>query len=275
MTIEHSLSESSIDKKTVYRICGDRFLTMEFGDEVDLSLNYKAIAMKEVIEQEHIRGICEIFSATVSLTIYYDPFNIKVDDLIRELQELEQKGIAYEKKIPSRVIKVPVLFNDRWTTACMKAHNIFPPDIESVAEYNGLSIEEFIGVYTSTDYWVKYVGFSPGLVAFNSLDPKKELRANQLKEPRTWTPIGAVGIHRSGNCIYAVNSPGGVKMVGRTPILIFDIERQNLVFKDKPVLFRPGDRIRLTPIDEREFLRIEKNIHTYQYEIEEGTYLIQ
>jgi allophanate hydrolase subunit 1 len=62
-------------------------------------------------------------------------------------------------------------------------------------------------------------------------------------------------------------------MVGRTPLLIFDINQKNPAFKDSPALFRPGDRIRLIPLSgEKEYLQIEKNVDSYPYEIEEGTY---
>ena len=255
-----------------YRTCGDRFLILEFGDEVDLSLNFKAILMKEVIKKEKIKGISDIIVGTSALLIGYDPFEIRMDDLVDRLKELEKKGIDFSEEIPSRLITIPILFNDQWTRECSKAHHL-PPDLESIAEYNGLSIEKFVNVYTSTDYWVKYVGFSPGLVAFNALDPHKELRSPQLKSPRTWTPPGAVGIHRSGNCIYAGNTPGGVKMVGRTPLLIFDIDQKNSAFRDSPALFRPGDRIKMIPLSgEKEYQQIEKNVDSYPYEIEEGTY---
>lgn len=257
---------------TVYRICGDCFLILEFGDEVDLSLNFKAILLKEVINKEKIRGICDIIVGTCALMIGYNPLEIKVIDLIEALKELEKGGIDINKQIPSRLIKIPVLFDDRWTKECSKAHNL-PPDLETIAEYNNLSIEEFVSLYTSTDYWVKYVGFSPGLVAFSALDSRKEMRSPQLKTPRIWTPPGAVGVHRSGNCIYAVNTPGGVKMVGRTPLLIFDINQKNPAFKDSPALFRPGDRIRLIPLSgEKVYLQIEQNVDSYPYQIEEGNY---
>jgi urea carboxylase len=258
---------------SIYRICGDRSLILEFGDEVDLSLNFKAILMKEVIKKENIKGISDVIVGTCALMVNYNPFEIRVNHLIEILKGLEKQGIDLDKKIASRLILIPVLFNDRWTRECSKAHQL-PPDLESIAEYNGLTVDEFVRVYTSTDYWVKYVGFSPGLVAFSALDPRRELRSPQLKIPRVWTPPGAVGVHRSGNCIYAVNTPGGVKMVGRTPLLIFDINQKNPAFKDSVTLFRPGDRIRLIPLSaEKEYLDIEQNVDSYPYEIEQGTYV--
>ena len=188
------------------------------------------------------------------------------------IKEIEKQRMDFNKEIPSRLITIPVLFGDWWTRECSEAHHL-PPDLESIAEYNGLSTKEFINVYTRSEYWVKYVGFSPGLAAFNSLDPCKELRSPQLKSPRIWTPPGAVGVHRSGNCIYAVDTPGGVKMAGRTPLLIFDINQKNPAFKDSPALFRPGDRIRLIPLgSEKEYLQIERYVDRYPYQIEEGTY---
>ena len=256
----------------IYRICGDRFLMVELGDEVDLQLNFMAISMKDIIEKENIRGVREIMFATCSLLIRYDPFEIDVRDLIDRLKALEARGIDYlDRSIPSRLIHLPILFNDRWTIECSKAHNL-PPDMESVAEYNGLSVEEFIKVYVSTDYWVKYLGFCPGEISYNSLDPKKELRAAQLKVPRTWTPQGAIGIYRSGNCIYPAVIPGGVKLIGRTPLLVFDIRQKNPAFKESPALFRAGDRLRVIPIDEKEYLAIERNIDSYPHQIEEGVY---
>lgn len=262
----------SIEKeKTVYRISGDQFLTLEFGDKVDLSLNFKAIIMREAIIEEQIEGIREIIIGTCSMLINYDPYEIKIFDLMQRLRQLEDKNIDFDKEIPSRLIKVPLLFNDRWTRECAKVHNL-PPDLEFIAEYNGLSIEEFIRAYTGVDYWVKYVGFSPGLIAFNALDATKELRSPQLKIPRTWTPRGALGVGNSGSTIYAGRTPGGIRMAGRTPLLTFDIEQRNPVFEDSYVLFKPGDRIRLIPIVEGEYLRIEENISSYQYEIEEGVY---
>jgi len=261
-----------VREMALYRTCGDRFLILEFGDEVDLSLNFKAILMKEVIKKEKIKGISDIIVGTCALMIVYDPFEIRINKLFESLKELEKKGIDFNEEIPSRLITIPVLFNDRWTRECSKTHHL-PPDLESIAEYNGLCIKEFVNVYTSTDYWVKYVGFSPGLVAFNALDPRKEMRSPQLKSPRIWTPPGAVGVHRSGNCIYAVNTPGGVKMVGRTPLLIFDINQKNPAFRDSPALFRPGDRIRLIPLSgEKEYLQIERHVDSFPYQIEEGTY---
>ena len=256
----------------LYRICGDRCLILEFGDEVDLSLNFSAIVTKETIKKEKIKGISDMMVGTCALMIVYDPFEIRIDQLIERLKELEKRGIDASEEIPSRLVTIPVLFNDRWTRECSNAHQL-PPDLESIAEYNGLSIEEFVNVYTSTHYWVKYVGFSPGLVAFNTLDPRKELRSPQLKSPRTWTPPGAVGVHRSGNCIYAMNTPGGVKMVGRTPLLIFDINQKNPAFRQSPALFRPGDRIRLVPLSgESDYLEIERHVESYPYQIEEETF---
>lgn len=259
-------------KSIIYRVCGDRYLFLELGDEVDLFLTVKGMLLKEIIEKKNIKGIKEITFAVCSLLINYDPLEIKVHELTSRLKELENEEIDFKKEIPSRLIRLPILFDDRWTRECSKAHNL-SPDLEFVAEYNNLSVDEFIKVYTSTDYWVKCLSFSPGEITFNVLDPKKELRAPQLKVPRTWTPAGAVGIYRSGNCIYAMNTPGGVRLVGRTPLLIFDINQINPVFKESPVLFRPGDRIRLIPIGEKEYLAIERNINSYIYGIEEGIFV--
>jgi len=56
-----------------------------------------------------------------------------------------------------------------------------------------------------------------------------------------------VGIAGSQTGVYPLASPGGWRLIGRTPLRLFAPERQ------QPLLYHAGDSIRFRPISEDEF----------------------
>ena len=81
----------------------------------------------------------------------------------------------------------------------------------------------------------------------------------RLATPRTQTPAGSVGIGGVQCCVYAVQSPGGFWVLGRTPVKIFDPGSQ------APIFLRPGDRVRFRPIDRQEYDRIAAKVERRAY----------
>jgi allophanate hydrolase subunit 1 len=237
---------------------------------VDLEYNFKAILLKNAILRHNIKGINDLVVGTCSLLVQYDNKILSFDELKKTIFRIE-KAVDYNDELPSRIVEVPILFDDRWTKECALSQKL-DPDFEFILSYNNLTKNEFIKNFTGTKYWVKYVGFSPGLIAFNALDQTKIISSPQLPSPRIWTPKGALGVGFSGNCIYASKTPGGIRLAGITPILTYDLKKQNIVFNENPVLFRAGDRLNLYSIDEKEFLQIRNNIHEYKYDIKESLF---
>jgi allophanate hydrolase subunit 1 len=132
-----------------------------------------------------------------------------------------------------------------------------------------MGVDELISIHSGSVFWILFIGFSPGLPVFVPIDPAKRVTAPKYKVPRTWTPVGTLGIGGVTNAIYSVESPGGYQMLGRTPIPIYDLEARNPIFNNRIVLLRPGDRIIFEPITHKEYISIEKNISSYTYQFQE------
>jgi KipI family sensor histidine kinase inhibitor len=260
-------------EKEKYYPLGEQFLAVDFGDEGTLEENIFGISIAHKVKEASVPGVIDIVPVACELMIGYDPDKIRYLELVHKLERWanefrERKG---KIQIPSRIITLPVLYGDKWTRECAEQHGV-PPNLQVAAEYNNVSVEEFIKLHTSQTYWVRYLGFFAGLAGFISLTPERELRAPKYKKPRTWTPGRTLGLGGNSNSIYPSEIPGGVQMLGRLPVPTFDIESRHPAFKDGPALLRAGDRIKLISITEEEYTEIEKNSATYEYQITQGLF---
>jgi inhibitor of KinA len=106
-----------------------------------------------------------------------------------------------------------------------------------------------VRIHSGTNYLVYMMGFSPGFPYLGGMSGR--IATPRLTTPRTAIPAGSVGIAQAQTGIYPVESPGGWRLIGRTPIQLFDPVRQ------PPVLVEAGDYIRFVPISAREYRRLE------------------
>jgi urea carboxylase len=256
-----------------YYMLGEQFLAVDFGDEGRLIENIYSLSVADKLKRKAIEGIIDILPLTCSLMVSYNPVKVSASEIVHEMKVMTKEVRSTKAKItiPSKLITLPVLYNDKWTRECAEQHNV-APNLEIAAEYNNTSTDQFINIHSSQRYWVKSVGFSPGLAGFISLTPERELRAPKYKKPRTWTPARTLALGGNSNTIYPSEVPGGLQMLGRTPLPVFDIERRNPVFRDGPALLRSGSRIKFYQIDEKEYEQIESNRENYKYDVEEGNF---
>jgi len=113
------------------------------------------------------------------------------------------------------------------------------PDMETICKSAKLSADEVIALHSKGEYRVCMMGFIPG---FTFLSPAPEkLHHSRLATPRAKVPAGSVGIANWQTGIYGLESPGGWQVIGRTPLSIFDVERE------APFLLNAGDRVRFVP----------------------------
>ena len=256
---------------------GDKYLLVEFGNIMNLELNFKAQGLAKAIEQANIKGIYETLPCFASMIVHYNSDEIKYGDLKKELKFLVSNLKSSDDTIvESRLFRFPTVYLDKWTKEAVEDYvakiTYKKPDPEFIVELNNLdNIEHFVRVHSSTEYWVASLGFWPGLPFTMPLDPRCKLTAPKYNPPRTWTPKGAIGMGGSSTAIYPDKLPGGYQIFGRTPVPIWDPEKRFSIFKDSVCLFRPGDRIKFDPCSYEEFESIERKIidGSYQYDVME------
>lgn len=113
------------------------------------------------------------------------------------------------------------------------------PDLEEVAGHCGLSAREVIRRHVAADYTVYFLGFQPGFAYLGGLDPL--LATPRRAEPRLTVPAGSVGIGGTQTGIYPAVTPGGWRIIGHTPLVLFD------PLREPPTLLLPGDQVCFVP----------------------------
>ena len=254
-----------------FRPGGDRYMLIEFGNEMNLELNFMAQGLATAIAEQKTKGVIETAPCFASMLIHYEPDEISYADLSRELERLiAALGPSDDIELESRVFYFPTVYLDPWTRECVQDYiaKIAPKqtDPEFVAELNGLSdVQQFVRVHSGTEYWVAALGFWPGLPFMMALDPRCKLTAPKYNPPRTWTPKGTVGMGGASTAIYPEHLPGGYQIFGRIPVPIWDPEKRFDVFTDSICLFRPGDRVKFVPCTVEEFEEAERRVADGSY----------
>ena len=250
---------------------GDKYMLIEFGNVMNLELNFTAQNLAKAIKDHKIRGVYETSPCFASMIVHYEPEEIKFHELKKELFNLiESLGPTDDIEINSRVFSFPTVYLDKWTQECIEDYSKKiakkKPDPELIAELNELeSTEQFVRVHSSTEYWVAAIGFWPGLPFMMALDPRCKLTVPKYNPPRTWTPKGTVGMGGASTCIYPDRLPGGYQIFGIIPVPIWDTKKSFPVFENNICLFQPGDRVKFVPTSYEEF------DHVYN-KIEDGSY---
>ncbi|MCT4594351.1 MAG: 5-oxoprolinase subunit PxpB [Anaeromicrobium sp.] len=233
-------------EETKYLVSGDRALVMEFGDEISEEINRKVRAMTIGIGKGNIKGIGEIIPTYRSLMVNYNPLEIDYKNLLKELKILEDQLDSIHIP-PPQVMEIPTLYGGQ-----------YGPDMDTVADHNGLTFDDVIRIHSSREYLIYMIGFTPGFPYLGGMDER--IATPRLKKPRIKISGGTVGIAGDQTGIYPIDSPGGWQLIGKTPLKLYDVHR------DTPILLEAGNYIKFVPIDEREYERIEKEVKNNSYE---------
>ena len=259
-----------IFKYPVVRRTGDLSLTIEFGDEVSLEASFRVLALAQQIKIASIPHVVETIPTHRSLGVVVDANAIgttRLSDILDEeiLQALELRSV------PSRIVRIPMLYDDFWSTDCAVAHK-HENSFSAICRENQISPEEVIERHTGTDHWVGAVGFTPGCTQAFPLDESHIITATKCPVPRTWTYSRIVGLGGRLTAPYTVESPGGYQMLGRTPLDWYDPSRKNSSYGDDITLCRVGDRQRFEAVDLRTYEAIREAVVTgsYEYQIEQS-----
>lgn len=229
-----------------YRIfpLGDTALTIDFGNTIDEEINREVIARFSQLQQQPITGMIEIVPSYSSLTIYYNVCEVikqvrsnkTVFEWIKEQVTERMKNPVEQKLVNKRLLKIPVCYDSELGT-----------DIQQTAATKNMSIEEVIQIHTSKNYNIYMLGFLPGFAYMGEVDG----RIIMPRKPQPETVVaGSVGIAGKQTGIYPLTSPGGWQIIGRTPLKLFDAQ------KEEPTLLRAGDIVQFYSITKNEFEKI-------------------
>jgi len=226
---------------------GDTGIIIQFGTEISEAIYQQIRQYVYWLEQSCIEGIVEWVPAYTTLAVFYRPNIISYDELSQKLLKIGEKIESMPVPDPI-VIEIPTLYGKE-----------AGPDIQFVAETNGLSEEEVVKIHSSSDYLIYMIGFVPGFPYLGGMD--KRIAAPRKKTPRSRIPAGSIGIAGEQTGIYPLETPGGWQIIGRTPVKLYDPQKQD------PILLKAGDYIRFVPITEREYEKIEQQVLKGSYKV--------
>jgi inhibitor of KinA len=210
------------------------------GDAIDEHTHRLVRAASASIRADPPPGFVDLVPAFVSIVVHYDPLGAARDGdgspqqrVIAFLRHRLENIDVGELGAP-RTVEVPVCYGGE-----------LGPDLDDVARAHDLTPDEVVQLHAGGDYLVYMIGFMPGFAYLGGLPER--IATPRRKTPRTAVPAGTVGIGGRQTGVYPLVSPGGWNLIGRTPIKIFDIARE------EPTLLATGDRVRFRPISRAEF----------------------
>lgn len=265
-----------------YEYGGDEFVFVELAEDMSLEVNFRAMAITRRLREKQLPGILDVCPANASYMVRVDPEILSPDRLIEELKRLEKSvSDLNEIEINSRIVDVPILFEDPWThEAVMRFRDRHQDpnstDLEYAARINGYqSKEDFIQALTSYPFLVSMVGFVPGLPwCFQMVPREQQIEVPKYVRPRTYTPERAFGFGGAFACIYPVQGAGGYQLFGVAAAPIYDKNQQLPDFRDSMVFPRQGDIFRYRSVTMEEFESIRKQVEngTFRYRTKEITF---
>jgi KipI family sensor histidine kinase inhibitor len=214
----------------IFRIypAGDAALIIEMGRQIDLQINRQVHHLAGLLTQAKLPGIGEAVPAYASLLVHYDPAVLDYAAARRWIEERASQLDSAPVSDPRRV-DIPTVYGGK-----------YGPDLAFLAEYHHIPVETAIQLHSSAVYTVYMMGFTPGFPYLGELP--EGLATPRLESPRTRVPAGSVGIAGSQTGVYPIDSPGGWRIIGYTPLRLFEPQRE------PPALLAAGDQVRFIPI---------------------------
>ncbi len=223
---------------TELEAASDHSLLVTFGEAIDASLHRRVRSLFVALERERITGVINLHPGYSSLLVDFDPMRVSAADVERWIRH-RLAGEGEREPDDSCLQEVPVCYGGE-----------FGPDLEAVASHCGMTAEEVVQRHSGPEYVVYFLGFSPGFPYLGGMD--RALETPRLESPRKHVSAGSVAIGGRQTGIYPLASPGGWRIIGRTPLRLFDPRRE------PPTLLRMGDRLRFRPVTRAEFDRLEQ-----------------
>jgi len=211
----------------------DQSLLVYFGQQITPGTHQRVRKLLGLLEREPIAGVRNLNPAYCSILVSFDALRLNHRELEQILRGYIDRLDAMQVP-PGRELQIPTCYGGE-----------FGPDLYEVSALHGMTPEQVIELHASVTYIVYFLGFVPGFAYLGELP--QALATPRLDHPRRSTPPGSVGIAGNQTGVYPFATPGGWRLIGRTPIAMFRAEREAMSF------LSIGDRVRFTPISAAQF----------------------
>jgi KipI family sensor histidine kinase inhibitor len=206
---------------------GDSALVAEFPPALDTETLGHAMALAESVRGAAIPGVRDVVVTIHAVTVYIDPL----------VADRSAVRVLLTGPIPRAVdftrTRTPLLVPVRYG-------GDDGPDLAEVAAECRCTPEDVVKRHTAVTYRVFAMGFVPGFAYLGPVDER--IRVPRRAAPRVDVPAGSVGIAGAQTGIYPVNVPGGWRLIGRTDVRPFDLQRT------EPFLLDVGDLVRFEAV---------------------------
>ena len=205
-------------------------------NQITPEANDRIRKLLRLLETEPITGVHNLHPAYSSLLVKFDALKLRP----AELEQTIRGYVLRIDKLPlpePRLVEIPVCYGGE--------HG---PDLPEVAELRGITADQAIELHASATYIVYFLGFAPGFAYLG--DVAEQLAIPRLPSPRKIVPAGSVGIAGRQTGVYPIATPGGWRLLGRTPLKMFQPDRAQMS------LLSIGDRVRFVPISRLQFAKL-------------------
>jgi inhibitor of KinA len=228
---------------------GEGGVVVELGDGIDPAVNARVHQLARAVTARLGGEVLEAVPSYRSLLVIHDPLRTSRERVVERLRSLVEELEQAPALAPQRVVRIPTCYG-----------GVHGPDLAEVARLAGMTADEVVRRHAAPSYLVHFLGFTPGFPYLGGLDPG--LATPRLDSPRARIPAGSVAIGGVQTGIYPVESPGGWRIVGRTPLRLFDPRVES------PFLLDPGDVLRFVPVDQATFDAIAAEVEASRYATE-------
>lgn len=284
--IVRQIEDGGSQPRTLYRQGGDDYLLVEYGDGTfDLNHRCRVTALAKALkglnsDVPFSGGLVNTVGCCNSLLIYYDGIKLSQKKLLSHLVDLEaQIGDLSSSKVPSRLFKLPILFDSAKEKDAIKRYmetqrpyaSYLPDNMAFVAKNNGLERKDLVDIYLKSRLIAVSVGFFAALPLCLPVDPRQRINCPKMNPSRVFTPEGQVSWGGSCMALYNVESPGGYQLTGLTIPGCDILGSKNGYSLQRPWLFEDFDQLTFYEVNEKEYERQLALFHSgrYEYEVED------
>jgi len=216
-----------------FQAASDQALLVYLGEEIGAESHDRVVRLLRLLQKDAPAWIRNVQPAYCSLLIAFDATRVDHAEAQARIAEYEKRAEKLLAAEP-RQVEIPVCYGGE-----------FGPDLEDVAAKSGLSPAKVIMLHCTRAYHAYFLGFAPGFAYLG--DVAKEIATPRLETPRKEVPPGSVGIAGRQTAVYPFATPGGWRLIGRTPLEVFKKDRQPME------LISIGDQVKFRPISREEF----------------------